>query len=73
MEYNGQMDWRVVLEKDPKTGDWAVWCPELPGCVSAGTSQEEAESNMREAIGLYLQPAPLHLGSGTVVKLIEVR
>ncbi|HOP81392.1 MAG TPA: type II toxin-antitoxin system HicB family antitoxin, partial [Armatimonadota bacterium] len=25
------MKWRVVLEQDPETGDWAVWVPELPG------------------------------------------
>jgi len=30
------MNWRVVLERDKETGDWAVWCPELPGCTSAG-------------------------------------
>jgi predicted RNase H-like HicB family nuclease len=29
------MKWRVVLEPDSETNDWAVWCPELPGCVSA--------------------------------------
>jgi len=50
------MKWRVVLECDPETGDWAVWCPELPGCASAGESQEEAIQNIREPIGLYLEP-----------------
>ena len=29
------MKWRVVLEADSETGEWAVWCPELPGCVSS--------------------------------------
>ncbi len=27
------MKWRVVLETNAETGDWSVWCPELPGCV----------------------------------------
>ena len=36
------MNWRVVLEQDRGTGDWAVWCPELPGCTSAGETQNEA-------------------------------
>ena len=36
------MKWRVVLESDSETGDWAVWCPELPGCLSAGETEEEA-------------------------------
>jgi len=66
------MKWRVVLEHDAETGDWAAWCPELPGCVSAGESQEEAESNIREAIELYLEPAPLKLEPGAVIKQIAV-
>lgn len=30
------MKWRVILEPDLETAEWAIWCPELPGCVSAG-------------------------------------
>ena len=55
------MKWRVVLERDEKTGEWAVWCPELPGCTSAGVTEEEALANIREAIELYLQPEELPL------------
>lgn len=67
------MDWRIVIEKDSSTGDWSVWCPELPGCVSAGETAEEAEVNIREAIQLYLQPMPLKLGPGAVVKSVAVK
>lgn len=49
------MTWRVVLEPDPATGNWAVWCPELPGCASAGQTEQEALENIREAIELYLE------------------
>jgi predicted RNase H-like HicB family nuclease len=55
------MKWRVILEPDAETGDWAVWCPELPGCTSAGETEEEALTNIREAIELYLQPEPIYL------------
>ncbi len=48
------MKWRVILEPDHETG-WAVWCPELPGCVSAGETQQQALENIREAIQLYRQ------------------
>ena len=48
------MDWRVVLEQDPETGDWAAWCPELPGCASCGETEDEAMANVQEAIELYL-------------------
>jgi len=67
------MEWRVVIEQDKKTGDWAIWCPELPGCVSAGRSQEEAEANIREAIRLYLDPMPLNLQEGAVLKSVAIQ
>jgi hypothetical protein len=49
------MNWRIALELDPETGDYAVSCPELPGCTSAGATEEEALENIREAIALYLE------------------
>lgn len=55
------MKWRVILESDLETGDWAVWCPELPGCTSAGETEEEALENIKEAIQLYLQPESIEL------------
>ncbi len=66
------MKWRVVLEEDESTGEWAVWCPELPGCTSAGDSQEEAMANIREAIELYLEPDPLPLSSTAVIREVYV-
>ena len=56
--YNRRMTWRVVLKQDPQTKDWAVWCPELPGCTSAGKTEDEALGNIKEAIELYLEPMP---------------
>ena len=50
------MKWRVVLEPDPETGEWAAWCPDLPGCASAGATRQEALDNIREAVDLYLEP-----------------
>jgi len=58
------MKWRVILEKDAETGDWAVWRPELPGCASAGQTKKEALENIKEAIELYLEPSPLKLDKG---------
>ncbi|MGB5594320.1 MAG: type II toxin-antitoxin system HicB family antitoxin [Crocosphaera sp.] len=55
--------WRVILEKDSETGDFAVWCPELPGCTSCGETEEKALENIREAIELYLQPDEINLSS----------
>jgi predicted RNase H-like HicB family nuclease len=62
------MKWRVVLEKDPETGDWAAWCPELPGCASAGRTEQEAMENIREAIELYLEKDELELPQDALVR-----
>lgn len=35
------MKWRVILEPDLETGELAVWCLELPGCVFAGETEQE--------------------------------
>ena len=64
------MTFRVVLEFDPVAGSYAAICPELPGCASAGETEEEAQANIREAIALYLAPAEIELPENA--KLVEV-
>jgi predicted RNase H-like HicB family nuclease len=66
------MKWRVILEQDPDTNDWAAWCPELPGCASAGMTEEEALQNIREAIELYLEPDPIPMPPASVVREVFV-
>jgi predicted RNase H-like HicB family nuclease len=66
------MKWRVILEKDAQSGDWAAWCPELPGCASAGVSEEEALDNIREAIELYLEPDQIKLPPQAIVREVVV-
>jgi predicted RNase H-like HicB family nuclease len=34
---------------------WSVSCLDLPGCHSQGDTRDEALTNIREAIGLWLQ------------------
>jgi predicted RNase H-like HicB family nuclease len=50
---------RVIIEYDEETDSFAAYCPELPGCASAGDTEEEAIENIKEAILLYLEPIPL--------------
>lgn len=64
------MKFRIVLEFDPETESFSAVCPELPGCASAGETEEQARSNIEEAIKLYLAPAEIPL-SGKA-KLVEV-
>lgn len=49
------MKLRIVLEPSDE-GGYTAYVPTLPGCVSEGNSRDEALSNMREAIELYLEP-----------------
>ena len=49
------MKFRVALEYDAEAKAFSAVCPELPGCASAGNTEEEARRNMKEAIVLYLQ------------------
>ncbi len=66
------MKWRVILERDSETGDWAAWCPELPGCTSAGETEAEAVANIREAIALYLEPANITLSPEAITREIAL-
>ena len=64
------MKFRVVLEYDAETQAFSAVCPELPGCASAGDSEEEARQNIKQAIELYLEPFDLQLPENA--KLAEV-
>ncbi|MEP0764315.1 MAG: type II toxin-antitoxin system HicB family antitoxin [Chloroflexota bacterium] len=46
---------KVVLEASDE-GGYTVYVPSLPGCISEGETVEEALTNIREAIELYLEP-----------------
>jgi predicted RNase H-like HicB family nuclease len=35
-------------------GYWVAECPSLPGCISQGNTRDNAVSNIREAIELYV-------------------
>ncbi len=48
------MEYDVVLEQD-ETGAYIAEVPVLPGCHTFGATREEALSNIREAIALYLE------------------
>ena len=47
---------KLTVHLEPSDeGGFTVTVPSLPGCISAGNSREEALSNIREAIELYLE------------------
>ena len=64
------MRFRVVLEYDPEAESYSAVCPELPGCASAGQTEEEARLGIEEAIRLYLSPTEIEMSP--TAKLVEV-
>jgi predicted RNase H-like HicB family nuclease len=46
---------KVLLESSNE-GGYTVYVPSLPGCISEGETVEDALTNVREAIELYLEP-----------------
>ena len=46
------MNYLIVIEKSD-TG-YSAYSPDLPGCVSTGTTLEETEQNMQEAIKFHI-------------------
>ena len=46
---------RKVVIRPGESGYLVVTCPSLPGCVSQGKTREEAISNIREAIQVYIE------------------
>jgi len=48
------MKFIVTINKD-EDGVFVVECPAIPGCVSQGSTKEEALANIQEAIQLCLE------------------
>jgi len=44
----------ISLDRD-EDGVWIVECPSIPGCVSQGSTKDEALENIKEAIQLCLE------------------
>ena len=48
------MKFRIIVEAD-EDGMFIASVPSLPGCISQGTTREEALRNVREAIEGYVE------------------
>ena len=45
-------EYLIVVEK--ANGNFSAYCPDLPGFIATGTTREETEANMREAVRMHL-------------------
>ena len=59
----------VVFEKAESS--WAAYVPDLPGCITTGSTLEETKRNIREAIELHLE-AMLEVGEPIPVPTSDV-
>jgi predicted RNase H-like HicB family nuclease len=50
---------RLLVQFDPEANRWSGVFPEVPGCASAGDTEEEAIANAKEALALWLEPSDL--------------
>ena len=65
------MKLKVILELS-NDGGYTVYVPSLPGCISEGDTKEEALSNIKEAIELYLEPVEDDYTPSLNSEIIEV-
>ena len=47
------MQYTVIVEKGATS--WGAYVPDLPGCIAAGDTREEALSLIREAIEFHVE------------------
>jgi predicted RNase H-like HicB family nuclease len=65
------MNLRIVIEPS-EDGGYTIYAPTLPGCISEGDTKEEALTNIREAIALYLEPTEDDCFQGDKGEVLEL-
>ncbi|MFL5912635.1 MAG: type II toxin-antitoxin system HicB family antitoxin [Gaiellaceae bacterium] len=65
----------LILIEGGAPSNYSAWSPDLPGCISTGSTVDEVECKMREAIALHLrgiaedgEPLPEPSGPGVYVE-----
>ena len=47
------MNYAVVYERTPN--NYSAYVPDLPGCVATGTTRQDVERRVREAIAMHVE------------------
>ena len=71
------LNYRITLRKEPE-GGYTVTVPTLAGCITYGENVDEAISNAREAIELYIESLKEHgedipTEEGTLEYILTIR
>ena len=62
----------TVMLEPSEEGGFTVLVPALPGCISEGSTREEALKNIQEAIELYIEPVEDDLVLQSEAELLEL-
>lgn len=69
------MEYTVLIEHEPGS-NYGASVPDLPGCIATGSTREEVEHSIREAIEFHLeglredgQPIPQSTTAAIVIKV----
>ncbi len=65
------MTLQLVIERG-EDGYYVAHCPALKSCWSQGRTREDAVGNIREAIELFLEPAPIATGNHENRELVMI-
>jgi predicted RNase H-like HicB family nuclease len=65
------MKLKIVLEPSDDVG-FTVMVPSLPGCISEGSTRQEALANIKEAVLLYLEPVADDLNYSPDSEIVEI-
>ena len=65
------MKLKIVLEPSDD-GGFTVIVPSLPGCISEGSTRQEALDNIKEAVLLYLEPVADDLNYPPDSEIVEI-
>ena len=69
------MKYTIIIEK--AEGNYSAYCPDVPGCVATGKTEEETLDRMKEALEFHLEglreidmEVPQHRA---IVREVEIR
>lgn len=49
------MQYAIVIESAPDSSNYSAYAPDLPGCITTGSTIDEVTHLMQEAIEFHLQ------------------
>jgi len=55
IHYRGEPRLRYLVIVEKADGNYSAYSPDIPGCIATGTTRDEAEKNIREAISFHIE------------------